>query len=377
MATTVTDDILRDLAGFHAATGCALSIYVDLDPSGVPTIPDVKTKVSSLLAEAEKQAEATAGGRDCRLALRDDLARIREWFGDEFERDGAKGIAIFASSGDRLFHTVPLSEGAGDAVSIGEELYLAPLARRLGRGDGVLVVAVSRERGSVYRLDGGRLVEVADESEEQPGQHDQGGWSQGRYQRHIDHLVQQHLKTVGDQVDRRLRGARGLRIVVVGPEEMRGDFEAALSSEAREAIAGWTTAEAHAGPTELLAAVRPIVDEAHARDELDAFERWEEEYGRGGRAAGGWRQTLEAASDGRVGVLLLAEREPRPAWRCPECGRAAAEPGACALDGAQLEERADGADLAIHLTLAHGGTLVGLGAGALDDVDGIAALLRF
>ncbi len=377
MATTVTDGILRDLAGFHAANGCALSIYVDLEPSAVPTIPDVKTKVSSVLTEAEKLAEAAAGGRDCRLALRDDLARIREWFGDEFDRDGARGVAIFASSGDGLFHTVPLPEGVGDAVSIGDELYLAPLARQLGRGDGVLVVVVSRERGTVYRLDDGRLFEVADESEDQPGQHDQGGWSQARYQRHIDHLVQQHLKTVGDQVDRRLRGARGLRIVVVGPEEMRGDFEAALSSEAREAIAGWTTAEAHAGPKDLLAVVRPLVDEARARDELDAFERWEEEYGRGGRAAGGWRQTLEAASDGRVGVLLLAERAARPAWRCPDCGRAAAEAGACPLDGTTLEERADGTDLAIHQTLAHGGTLVQLGAGALDDVDGIAALLRF
>ena len=44
-----------------------------------------------------------------------------------------------------------------------------------------------------------------------PGRHSQGGWSQARYQRHIEHLVQQHLKTVGDELDGRVRnGRRGL-----------------------------------------------------------------------------------------------------------------------------------------------------------------------
>ena len=43
MATAVTTGILRDLAGFRADNGCAISIYLDLDPSASPTIPDVET----------------------------------------------------------------------------------------------------------------------------------------------------------------------------------------------------------------------------------------------------------------------------------------------------------------------------------------------
>jgi hypothetical protein len=46
------------------------------------------------------------------------------------------------------------------------------------------------------------------------------------------------------------------------------------------------------------------------------------------------------------------------------------------LDGTKLEEVADGADAAIRQTLAHGGTFVRLGAGALPD-GGPAALLRY
>jgi peptide chain release factor subunit 1 len=376
MATTVTDNVLRDLAGFRADNGCAISIYLDFDPSTTPTIPDVATKFKATLAEAEKLAEEHPRARECRMALREDLKRIRDWWDDEFERDGARGLALFASSADGMLRALPLANAVGDLVRIGHTLTVAPLVKELGL-EGDLVVLISRERGSVYRLTGGRLVEVLDESDETPGQHQQGGWSQARYQRHIDNLVQQHLKAVGGEIDKRARRGGAPRIVVVAPEEMRGDFESALATETREAIVGYATAEAHAGPSELLEVVRPLLDEARARDEEALLERWQEAHGRGERSAAGWKQVLDAASDARVSVLLVDETAKREAWECPQDGRGYADGGNCPLDGAKLERVPDGADLAIHQTLAHGGTIVRLGSGALGDASGIAALLRF
>jgi peptide chain release factor subunit 1 len=376
MAIAITTDILRELTSFEAKDGCALSIYLDFDPSSTPTTPDVETKFNAVLSEAEKAAEGRAAGRDCKLAVREDVARIRAWW-DDFDRDGARGLALFASAPEGLLRALPLSDAVGDSVHVGSELCLTPLAGQLGRGDGALVVVVSRERGLVYRLDGGRLVEIVDESEEMPGQHDQGGWSQARYQRHIENLVAEHLKSVGDEIDKRVRGGGQLTIVAVGPEDVRPDFEAKLSQEARAALVGWTSVESHAAPTEILSAVRPLLDEAHARRDAAILERWQEEHGRHSRAAAGWKQTLDAASDARVEVLLLGDGAPRAAWRCPECGRASADGGKCPLDGTKLDERADGANLAIHQTLANGGTVVRVGAGALADADGIGAVLRF
>ena len=377
MTSTVTTDTLRELAGLRAENGCAISIYLDFDPSSTPTVPDVETKFNAILSEAEKLAEEHGAARDCRLALRADLDRIRTWWNDEFDRDGAHGVALFASSADGLFRAVPLGDAVGDAVRIGSELHVGPLAGRLGRGDGALVVVISRERGSVYRLRGGRLDEIVDESEEQPGQHSQGGWAQARYQRHIENLVQQHLKTVGEEVAKRLRGAGGLVIVGVGPEELRGDFESELSAEAREAVVGWTTAQANAGPNELLEVVRPLIAEAHARGDQELLDRLQEARGRGERAAAGWEETLEAASDARVAVLLVEEGANRTVYRCRDCGRASAEDGTCPLDGTALEEQQDGVDAAIHLTFLNGGSVTQLGKGALPDTQGIAALLRF
>src|SRR5947209_19278718 len=98
MATAVTEGLIRDLARFRAGNGCAVSIYVDLDPSALPTIPDEHTKLNSALDQAQKATEelAEARGRDCKLALRADFERLRSWVQDDFTRDGARGLAIFA-----------------------------------------------------------------------------------------------------------------------------------------------------------------------------------------------------------------------------------------------------------------------------------------
>jgi len=378
MATVVTEGLLRELAGFRARNGCAISIYVDFDPSTVPTVPDEKTKFRATVHEAEKKAEqrAAARGRECKLSLEADFRRIKDWGNDEFDRDGARALAVFASSADDFFRIVPLLAPA-DGWEIGPELWIAPLAAQLGQGDGALVAVVSRERGVLYELHDGRLREIADESEEVPGQHDQGGWSQARYQRHIENIVLHHLKSVGGEIDKTLRGGRRPHMVVVAPEEMRSELESKLSHAAREAIVGWTQAEAHATPSRILEVVRPLLDKARAREDQAALERWRSERGRNNRAAAGWKQTLDAASDGRVAVLLVDESAQHQAWSCAECGRAYADGGKCPLDGTKLDRRDDAVDLAIHQTVLHGGTVVRLDAGALADADGVGASLRF
>src|SRR5436305_13723112 len=108
MATVVTEGLLRELAGFRAANGCAVSIYVDFDPSTVPTVPDEHSKLNSAVDQAQKGAEALARsrGRDCRIALESDFQRIKAWVADGFNRDGARSLAIFLSSADGLFRVV-------------------------------------------------------------------------------------------------------------------------------------------------------------------------------------------------------------------------------------------------------------------------------
>jgi peptide chain release factor subunit 1 len=379
VAATVSWDGLRELASFRAEKGCAISVYVDLDPSTAPTAGDAATRVNSLVHDGEQRTQSAHElTHEQREALRSDLARIREFFHGGFDRDGARGLALFCPGLDNFWHSLPLADSVADRINVGREFYLSPLVPLVGRGDGALVAFVSRERGDVYRLRSGRLEELAQQFDDTPGRHDQGGWSQARYQRHIEKLVGDHFRRVAELLDRQVRRLQSPRIVVIAGEENRAEFDDVISNEVKNAIVGWAQVEAHATPAELLEAAKPVLEEWHAKKEQEAAERWREESGRGGRAASGWPQTLEAASDGRVELLLVQDGAERAAWQCPKCGRVSAEGGSCPLDGTRMEERNDGLNLAVHQTLAHGGTVLALRHQQdLEPVEGIGALLRY
>ena len=380
MARTITSDELRDLAAFEAEKGCAVSLYLDLDPSVSPTAGDAATRLHSLLDEAAKGDGANRRdlSHDQRQGLKADFARIRDYYEREFSREGARGLAIFTAGLDNVWRALDLTEAVRDDVKVGRTLYLAPLVPLIGRGEGAVVVVVGRERGQFYRLRGGRLEGLVDHTEEQPGKHDQGGWSQARYQRHIETLVHDHLKDVAEELDRVVRRLRGPRVVVISSEETRADFDDLLSKDAAAAIVGWTQAEAHAQASELLELANPVLERWRAEQEQSALERWREEAGRNGRAAAGWEQTLEAASEGRVELLLFQDGVDHPAARCPRCGRVALKDGKCPLDGTSMERSDDGLDLAVHQTLIHGGSVWAVQHRQdLEPVEGIGALLRY
>jgi peptide chain release factor subunit 1 len=375
MAYTVNWEALRNLAAFRAERGIALSLYLDLDPSVAPTAGDTATRLNSLLSHAAKKLDDGLS-HEARKSLRGDLDRVATFVGTELDRDGAHGLAIFAAQLDGLWRPLLLTESVPGRVRVDTELLLTPLVPLVGRGDDALVAAVGRERGELFRLRDGRLQPIADRTEQQHGRHDQGGWSQARYQRHIEHRVQEHLQRVAAELARRARPG-GAPIVVVATEETRATFAELLSKDVLDSIVGWTTAEAHAAPSELLKAAAPVLDRWRAEQDSHELERWREEAGRSGRAAAGWEPTLTAACEGRVAVLLYRQGADHGAWRCPRCGRAAAAEGRCPLDGEAMSP-VDGLDVAVHQTLSNGGAVrVLTDRPDLDPVEGIGALLRY
>ena len=152
MTSTVTDNVLRALSAFRAENGCAISLYIDLDPSSTATAARAETKFNSLVSELEKAAETHGAdaGLQARAAGRpgtDPLLvgrRVRP-------RRDARASPSSPRPRTGTSGALPLPEPVPDVVRIGSELAVAPLVGQLGR-DGSLVAVVSRERGTVYRV---------------------------------------------------------------------------------------------------------------------------------------------------------------------------------------------------------------------------------
>ena len=380
MTTTVSIDSLRELASFRAQNGCAISLYLDLDPSSTPTARETATRVRSLLDSGSKSHGATRGdlAHEVRQGLKADFERLERYFDDGFDRDGARGLAVFSAGLDNVWSALALPMPVADTIRVADDFLLAPLVPLVGRGEGALVVVVNREAGRLLALQAGRLEEIADRTEDAPNRHDQGGWSQSRLQRHVDNVAHEHYKSVAEELERRFRRLQRPRIVVVCSDDVRPEFAEVLSTEVADAVIGWATAAPHAGPAELQEVVVPLLESWRAEREAELVDRWREEVGRNGRAVSGWTDTFEAASDARVDTLLYQDGVQRDAFRCPACGRAAVEALTCPLDGTRMEPRDDGLDLAVRLTLANGGDVWAIEHRRdLDSVEGIGALLRF
>src|ERR687888_1804860 len=129
MAATVTWEGLRDLAVFRAEKGCAISFYLDLDPSVSPTAGAVDSRVNALLDEVVRSEMATRGEltHEQKQGLRGDVGRLRAFFDEEFSREGSRGYAVFCGGLDNVWQSLALSERVPDLVKVGNGLYLAPL----------------------------------------------------------------------------------------------------------------------------------------------------------------------------------------------------------------------------------------------------------
>jgi peptide subunit release factor 1 (eRF1) len=358
----ITWQLVRTLASVRTRVGRAVSLYVELDPRTTPTWRDVETRVTSLLHQLRVEREGLRA--EDRASLDEDVERIERFIELEHDREGVRGMCVFAAAAAGLWEAVPLSVPSHDAVHLDRELYLVPLVPLVPLSEPALVAVVNRRRGSLYRVENGAVEELADLTDpDVPTRHDQGGWSQANYERHADELARRHMEKVAAEIDRRVRLANHTALILVCPEDERSEVQSLLAPDVKAAVVGWTSVEAHAGAAAVARAVQPVLARQRALREERAIARWQAERRGTDGGAAGWAAVLSAASDGRVEELLYQPRAKATAYRCTDCGRGAIENETCPVDGAAVEP-VDALNLALVRTLGHGGTALAIEDGA-------------
>ena len=80
---------------------------------------------------------------------------------------------------------------------------------------------VNRRDARIFRGSPDEPREIEQIHDEVFGQHDQGGWSQSRYQRGIEKEKDDHLKNTGDALMRHFKQQPFQRLIVGGPARWR------------------------------------------------------------------------------------------------------------------------------------------------------------
>ena len=379
MQVTAPDrDELRRLAEVRLDRPIVLSLYLDLDPAQFATPPARATAIRSLLDEAERRLrERDALAHEDRTDLQASLQRAAALLEHDLPADGAHSVAVFASNAASLFEVLPLPRPVPSRVAIGRSPLVGPLAR-LERRERWCVALVSRRDARIFRGSPESLREIEQIHDVVFGQHDQGGWSQARYQRGIEKEKDDHLKHTAEALMKHFKRQPFQRLILGGPREVVADFESKLHGYLAARLAGRIEVDVDtATPDKVLEKTQPLFEAIEEEREAAALDR----LGEGSRAALNLEEVLQALNERRVECLLLDERFSAPGTTCPECGWLG--PGGertCPVDGSELEQLDDLTEAAIELTLQQSAEVLAVRRRReelQERAGGVAALLRF
>jgi peptide chain release factor subunit 1 len=371
---------IRRLADIRLDRPVVLSLYVDLDPSEFATPRARATVVRSLLDEAERRIRALD-----RVSHQDrvDLQRSHERVDLELQDtnlDGTHGLAVFACDPAELLEVVRLPRSVPRRVAIDRSPVISPLVG-LERRERWCVALVNRRDARVFRGSPEGLREVGSVHDDVHGQHDQGGWSQARYQRSVEKEKADHLKHAAEVLFEYFKRRPFERLVVGGPHEVRVDFEGRLHPYLRERVGGRIDVDVEtARPDDVLAAAGPLLEELEDGREREALDRLGDGSGPPARAATGLDDVLGALNERRVETLLLADGFSAPGTACSTCDWLGPEGlERCPIDDTPLERREDVVEPAVELAVRQSAEVLPLRRHdrELRDRGAVAAVLRF
>ena len=360
---------LRRLSRIDPAGHPVLSVYVDLDPARFATAGARASERTALLTEARHRA---GGDRDTRADV-EAVAELLESTPD-LER-GAAALACFSVQPIGVLEVVALPRAVPSVVGVDTIPWLAPLASA-GGVEGVLVAVVDRRGARLLRDDAGHLVETDAIRDPVHGRHDQGGWSQSRYQRGIEEQVAAHVRHVAAAVQAADAAVRFDHLVVVAAPTLWPLLRRALPRSARERLIGLVEHDAaDATEAEIAELVAPVLEDARARRLNAVLARIGDTVRRHG--AIGLAAVLEALNAERAEALVVDPTASLRARRCPHCDALFAPPlERCPADDHALRE-VDAVQHAVHRAARQDADVVVASDPRLVALGGIAAQMRW
>ena len=303
-STTALETPLRGqldkLAAFDPSDSPVLSLYLDMRPNenGGRTWEPFLRKVFT-----ERQ-QALKG--DARKSFEQDAQRIRQYL-DTDVRKSANGLAIFAcSAAEGFFEAVQLDVPL-DAqwLFVGSVPHLYPLMRLNDQFPryAALVADTNSARLYVFGL-GAREVE-REVKNVKTRRTTMGGWSQPRYQRHVENFHLHHIKEVVDVLDRTVRSESLNHIVLACDAVTRPLLTEQMPKHLAEKVIDVAALDIKAPEHEVLRETLEILRERDADTDAAQVQRMLDAWNANGLAVVGPDDTLRALQMGQVEELLI------------------------------------------------------------------------
>jgi peptide chain release factor subunit 1 len=296
----ITDQI-DALARFGPVPYPVVSLYLNTQANA-----QGRDQFQTFVRQEFKARSATypAGTAD-RDSLDKDLERIATYLENDLEAS-ANGVAIFACSAGELFEAVQLTAPIEHHwLYIGDKPHLYPLARVDSAYPRYAAVVADTNTARIMVFATGELVNQEDLKGEKTRRTSQGGWSQARYQRHIENFHLQHAKEIVEALERVVQQEDIAQILLAGDEAITPLLREQMPKHLLDKVVDEIRVDTKATLTEVLDATRDAMEKLNERSDKEKVETALDGYRGGGLGVLGPEKTLDALVKGQVDELLL------------------------------------------------------------------------
>ena len=292
---------MEQLAAFEPSPYPVVSLYLNTQPN-----ERGRDQHHAFVRKELKARAATYPARSSdRETLERDLERIASFLESNIE-PSANGVAIFACDAANLFETVQLDVPIVEhSLYVGDQPHLYPLARLLSQYPRYAAVLADTNRTRIVVIAEGAVAQDTAIEGVKTRRTSQGGWSQARYQRHIENYHLQPIKDVVSALEKIVMAEGISRVIVAGDANvlplLREQLPKPLAEMIVEEMTIASDAQQDTVVRKTLAAMREL-DERTDREVVDAAVG---AYRSGGLGVVGPDATLLALTNGQVDELLI------------------------------------------------------------------------
>lgn len=232
-----------------------------------------------------------------------------------------RGLVIFSSQPGDIWEVFSLEIPVPNFVDVDSTTKTQILTRLLDEFPRLVVAVVQRDQAQLYVSEQRVLDAGAEVQSDVPGQHSSGGWSQARWERHIDAHMEGHLKQVVHDLKELAEERPFRRLVVAGTEETVSEFLRMLPDSMSEKVIGRLSVDfKHQADHEILEEAGRVQERHERAEEKQLVEQIVNAVKSGGEGALGVDAVLDAINQDKVRTLAIVEGVEIKGSLCEECG---------------------------------------------------------
>jgi hypothetical protein len=301
-------DLMRRLAELESPKAPILSVYVDTRPEAHGERPGERNELTVVRDRLNAVADSLDAHGPARESFEADRKRIEQLVGTE-EINETDGVAVFGGSHIGLWEAIGARTQFDTQVAAGPTAELFQLARLLDDAVSAVVAVVDTNTCRLFVTRRGGLAERGglDEETAEHQRHDTGGWSQARFQRHIDMQDRRFAAEAAEALDRLVQREKPAHVLLAGDERAISYLDPELPERVRPLVEHVARIDMRATPEDVREEIAPILAALEEADGRDAVSRAVAGHRAGDLGVAGVNATMAALEAGQVDELVVDE----------------------------------------------------------------------